>query len=114
MLILMDPLAVAFEEYLHGWPCFAPQCNGVALDDISIVWLLYEMRQSSRSRWDGVREDFTTVGSCEMEGGVRTVYIGSTCIRVRNTTGSKNLYWKTLHPNQHARKAYAKELVSRD
>lgn len=72
MLILMDPLAIAFEEYLHGWPCFALQCNGVALDDISIIWLLYEMRQRPRSGWDGIREDFTIVGSCEMEEGVRT------------------------------------------
>ena len=71
MLILMDPLAIAFEEYLHGWPCFAPQCNGVALDDISIIWLLYEMRQRPRSGWDGIREDVTIVGSCEMEEGVK-------------------------------------------
>lgn len=69
MLVLMDPLPVAFEEDLHGRPCFAPECDRVALDDVRILRLLYEMRQRSRGRWDGVRENFATVASWKNSRG---------------------------------------------
>lgn len=68
----MDPLAIAFEEYLHGWPRFAPECNRVALDNISVIWLLYEMRQCPRSWWDGLRKGFAIVSSCEIKEDIRT------------------------------------------
>ena len=68
----MDPLAIALEEYLHGWPCFASERNRVALDDVGILRLLYEMRQCSWGRWDGIRKNFTVVGSWKIEEDIST------------------------------------------
>lgn len=72
MLILMDPLSVALEEYLHGWSCFASESNRVTLDDVGIFRLLYEMRQCSRGWWDGIGKNFTIVGSWKIEEDIRT------------------------------------------
>lgn len=68
----MDPLPIAFEEDLHGWPCFAPECNRVALDDVCIFGLLDEMRQRSRGRWDRVGKNFTAIGSWKIEEEIST------------------------------------------
>lgn len=48
VLVLVHPLPVAFEEDLHGRHSTAAQHDGVALDDVGIVWLLQEMGQSPR------------------------------------------------------------------
>lgn len=50
VLVLMDPLAVAFEEDLQRRRRPTPQLDGVALDNVGIHRLLQEVRQRPRSR----------------------------------------------------------------
>lgn len=50
VLVLMDPLAVAFEEDLQRRRRPTPQLDGVALDNVGVRRLLQEVRQRPRSR----------------------------------------------------------------
>jgi hypothetical protein len=43
VLALVDPLPIALEEDLQGWPGPALELDGVALDDIGIIGLLQEV-----------------------------------------------------------------------
>lgn len=61
VLVLVDPFTVALEEDLHGWHGFTAQDDGVAFDDVGIIWLLHEVRQRSRSRWDGLGKGFAVI-----------------------------------------------------
>lgn len=55
VLVLVHPLAVAFEEDLQGGRRSAAQLDGVALDDVGVLRLLDEVRQGALHRRQGVR-----------------------------------------------------------
>lgn len=63
VLVLVDPLAVAFEKDLQRRRRPTSQLDGVALDDVGVLGLLQEVRQRPRSQGRRVQRS-APAGAC--------------------------------------------------